>query len=609
MVRDPYRFDLNDFLEPDQHPISFDEIALFPGEFANDRPYGDFANIDGALSASYFYSPLAESFNPESFDANNFDPDLAPSLSTRQVNGSSKESARNETRRLATAYTMLCAYSTASHPARPSSPQSVKAHERYTQNLRRLGPPDYDDVVINVFIGLFQRHIAPTFSCFQGFRIGPSTPAEVYLGVAAVGGLYCQVPKADIVAKWLQRIAKRKLLTVVHIQHPTTLLDNLSILQAVSHNQEPSSMIWPLGWLDLRGIGADFSPIKYVLMEIFAFISHDPRTLFLLEVFHCQVVQAFRASNLEQDNGLTPDSDRRSLLNALDLLECYRTVFQQRPARFYPLAFTNSMSLINQDPMPDTANWNRGTLRSLVLSFLSCHEPCCKIESSSLSLQSLSMLAVLTSYDCRLPGLRLRYLKLADDTSPHPSHELRLEFLELALQKWLRSHVVQPDAGPLMLYHLVHLRIYCNLTAIDRLAHWAIASKSSFSSAPLPGAPTPGQCFTSSQSQDKAAWHATKILEIAKGPGFDAKASDNVMHLKKDAGQDKTEVIHYSHAVYYASMVMWCSTTSSPFSSRQSKLSTGDSMTALSILRQGVELLSHSAALVSKAFQQILKSL
>ena len=117
--------------------------------------------------------------------------------------------------RLATAYSKLHEYSTTSYPSRPASPGSVEAHQRYLQDLGSTEIPAYDTLIVNVFVGLFQVHVAPTFPCFQNFRIGAWTPEEVYLAMAAVGGLFCHNSKSEIVAKWLLHVARRKLLTVV----------------------------------------------------------------------------------------------------------------------------------------------------------------------------------------------------------------------------------------------------------------------------------------------------------------------------------------------------------------------------------------------------------
>ena len=117
--------------------------------------------------------------------------------------------------RLAAAYSKLHQYSTSSFMSRPASPRSHKTETQYLDGLGSFETPVFDTLVINTFIGHFQTHVAPMFPCFQNFRISASTPEEVYLAMAATGGLYCKTPKSDMVAKWLLHTARRKLLTVV----------------------------------------------------------------------------------------------------------------------------------------------------------------------------------------------------------------------------------------------------------------------------------------------------------------------------------------------------------------------------------------------------------
>lgn len=123
------------------------------------------------------------------------------------------EARRQE--RLASAYAKLHEFSTGSCPSRPSSPRSIKAHQHYLEDMGSRERPTCDTLIVNVFIGLFQTYVAPTFPCFQSFRITTSTPEELYLIMAAVGGLYCDVPRSEMVAKWLQNDARKKLLTAV----------------------------------------------------------------------------------------------------------------------------------------------------------------------------------------------------------------------------------------------------------------------------------------------------------------------------------------------------------------------------------------------------------
>jgi len=158
--------------------------------------------------------PEAISTQPQATDGAAGFPDMQNQEYTNPINLDQDLRGRRQ-HRLTTAYAKLHEYSTASHPSRPPSPRSARAYERYLQELGSIEPVTYDPLVINVFIGIFQTHVVPTFSCFDNFRIGSTTPEEVYLAMAAAGGLYCTVPGSEKMAKGLYHVARRKLLTFV----------------------------------------------------------------------------------------------------------------------------------------------------------------------------------------------------------------------------------------------------------------------------------------------------------------------------------------------------------------------------------------------------------
>ena len=115
------------------------------------------------------------------------------------------------------AFAKLHEYSTASYPSRPGSPRSTGAYEPYLQGLITSEPFYCDPVIINVFVGIFKTQIAPMFPCFQNFKIVPTMPQELYLAMAAAGGLCCTNPGSEKVAKWLFHATRRKLLTSVSV--------------------------------------------------------------------------------------------------------------------------------------------------------------------------------------------------------------------------------------------------------------------------------------------------------------------------------------------------------------------------------------------------------
>ena len=190
--------------------------------------------------------------------------------------------------RLAAAYGKLYEYTNTSHPTHPPSPKSACAHDEYISELGSTEPLYFDRVIVNVFIGLFQTYVAPAFPCFQNFRITPDTHQEVYLAMAAVGGLYCKVSKAESVAKWMFHTARRHLLTLEHGRATPDASRRLGVLQS------------------------------YILTEIFAYVCGDGRVTLLLEVFHNQGVQVSRS--LREGNNLvvTPHLTSTQAFRAFD---------------------------------------------------------------------------------------------------------------------------------------------------------------------------------------------------------------------------------------------------------------------------------------------------
>ena len=303
-------------------------------------------------------------------------------------------------------------------------------------------------------------------------------------------------------------------------------------------------------------------------------------------------------------------------------------VLLQRPTMLYPFSVLGNLCTPFHEQTPISAlDQNSGL--SLLRSFVSYEKSAVQIDSHTSSLQSLCVISLLASHCRRLPGSLSRYLAVADGHI-RGSQGWRQEFLELVLQKWLSSHINPPSPSTLILYHVIHLSIYSKFNEIGRSAHFAltqktpVASKSctmlahsdhnrftqgetgSIFSQPL----STENCFTSEEDHEKAIWHANRILQVAlwMERDTDDHVSDRV-HLLRQAGKVKVgDVTHYSHAIYYATMVLWWSNTFKNTSRRRGE-SGKEIPTASQTLRQGIELLSRSASQVAGVFKEILGSL
>ena len=75
----------------------------------------------------------------------------------------------------------------------------------------------YDDEVVNVFVNLARVNICSTFKVFSDFVVHGNTPHELYLAMAALGGLFCQVQGSYKVAKTMYNDARRLLMASVSI--------------------------------------------------------------------------------------------------------------------------------------------------------------------------------------------------------------------------------------------------------------------------------------------------------------------------------------------------------------------------------------------------------
>lgn len=313
-----------------------------------------------------------------------------------------------------------------------------------------------------------------------------------------------------------------------------------------------------------------------------------------------------------------------SLTKAAHLLESYRVVLLQRPAMLYPVSILDDLAHANHERATDSFASNQNLLLPMIQGFVSGGKPL-SISSDTLSIQSLCAISLLASHSRRLPGSLPRRLDSTGSKS-HSSQGWRPEFFELALQKWLCSHTIQPLPGTLLLYHTIFLSTYSDFAQIGRSAHLALGKKASGTSS---GATTavpldPGQrpesplqtpsledCFTSEGDQEKAIWHANKILRISQDIEVKIhRPHGERVHLLQQAEKAGTgDPTHYSYAVYYATMVLWWSQKYSSPSSLEILLGNDHLIPAKQVLRKGIDLLSRSESQVAGVFKHILVSL
>lgn len=365
---------------------------------------------------------------------------------------------------------------------------------------------------------------------------------------------------------------------------------------------------------------------SWILSEIFAILSGDKRSLLLLDIFHARMVQATRDLTTNSTDANTHEDALDEILDAVNLLECYRVVLLQRPAMLYPFSLLTDVPAHGQTLNTDNQLLKRCSIPALLRSLVSGVGPSVPIQCARTSLGSLCALSLLSSHFSHLPGSMSKYLGPSDDLNRKAGLGWRQEFIELTMQRWLLSHVSPPSAATFMLFHAIHLSMYSNFARVQRTASNYLTSRKSSNKGQPQDQEDPNKngarsestppssaesWMTSEEDRKKAMWHANRILAVAEEMKADATENPGQrIHMSKKAdGPRSGEPAHYSHAVYYASMVLWCINMSTSQPSRDEDPEKFRSSANLHMLRRAIILLSLSASQIAKVFKQTLRAL
>lgn len=475
--------------------------------------------------------------------------------------------------RLDAAYTKLNEYSTIHYPSRPNSPRTIATHQRYVQELGDLGPLS-DDLITNVFKGLFYTYVAPNFPCFRLSSMEDNAE-EIRLGIAAAGGLFCSALKSEVIATWLHHYSRRKLLTAAYSKQAVNPARKLDLLEA------------------------------WTLTEIFAFLSGDKRCMSLLDIYHAQLMKALRSCKIDI-SGSEPIEEFKAVLETVQILECYRVVLMQRPPMLNSLDFEEGLFPVSDSPPQPRGPRKTASVLTLLDSFTSLSRLKNPIEDHTTSMQSLCALSLLQ------PNGQTLFRRPSTDegtTGSEVSSKSSTIFFEIAMQNWLSSHSVSIQPGTLMLYHMIHLSMYTSFASTERVANdYLMRRKQSQTGAAssshqisLDGrGELPGSGQAHCELQVKASWHAEKILTIAESmkPELCIDSSQRVHLSLTSRAAREGEITHRNHAIYYASIILW-------------NLSVDGSQKSIdsNALRRGIALLSLSPSRIASVFRQTLQRL
>lgn len=103
--------------------------------------------------------------------------------------------------------------------SRPHSPRQQLEREQWLSELGK-DKAQFDRVIIDEMLQLFQHRVAGWFSCFRNAKIciTKRTRREWYLAMSAVGALFCPVAGSSKLAMWLYHCARQRLFSFVSIQ-------------------------------------------------------------------------------------------------------------------------------------------------------------------------------------------------------------------------------------------------------------------------------------------------------------------------------------------------------------------------------------------------------
>lgn len=234
-----------------------------------------------------------------------------------------------------------------------------------------------------------------------------------------------------------------------------------------------------------------------------------------------------------------------SLIESLYILDSYRVVLLQRP----PLLTWHSLERLAKSPREKNPSTH---LRNIVRALAS---PGLEVDFNDVQEFSLSTLSGLTPFLWQAMPL----VPADQDSIVGP---WRTDFVELAIDKWLRMHRYEVHASSQTLYHLMHMAMHANLLAVNNYAqsqasrHKQDCTKGSWHDLISK--------WVHGRHYEVAAWHADSVLECVES-AVDAEVKD-VAHNRHSQGQhfpvsttrSAVDIVHVPYTVYYATLVLWC---------------------------------------------------
>ena len=381
--------------------------------------------------------------------------------------------------------------------SRASSPTSHEARRTWYS-----APPQlhiYDSEVINILLNVARRHLSATFGIYADFVAGETTPHELCLAMAALGGLFCSIEGSVTIAKSLYNDARR-----IHFEKTDS-------------EPQPSSFRQALDTVK-----------THILLAVYGICSGDKRSYEFTEAFHMTTRQAMRYCLQIAPSKLEP-ADTRELslaLEGLEILECYRVLLLQRPPHFTSM------------------NYNQKQQLPLKFDLTPLFSPTAHSTPVSGSLREVVNLGIRT-WAASPRGQE--YTRVPQLWKP--------EFIELGLERWVSAQSSSPrttELPSILLYHLAHLHLQVNLGTLQRLARSFKANPRTPSDEKV--SDIVRRC-TRGPSFKAAVWHAVAMLR-------DIKDYVAISSRRQPEFLERLLILeppHLPYCIYFSTLMVWYS--------------------------------------------------
>lgn len=383
----------------------------------------------------------------------------------------------------------------------------------------------YDAELVDLLAILAIHHLAKALPILS-VQIGRARTAKFYnlndLAMAAVGGLFCDLPGRFRVVNAMYNDSRRILLHKAHRKGFLQLGDKLCAVRV------------------------------FILLEIYGLCSGDKRSFEFVEVFHSRMLfhlQDFKTTLAEKFASLPPSlvDTCRALSLSLYTLECYRVILLLRPPdTFFRSLFRFSGGDADAVLQSNTADRLVHSLFTPDTSITTAH---------NYYDQATSLCTIAISASLRLTS---------SDSSSIVRSLWKAEYFELALSRWHSAQLQHStDWSLLTLYHLICLNLHTNVGLIQHLVHASDWIRRDDRTSKLWSSL---DTWRTSRHYPAARWHAQTILSqlnevLASSAAIRHSSEDDGLQAgvpKPSQQAVPPESPHVPYAVYIATIVLWC---------------------------------------------------